>query len=215
MNAPTLHRGRLARAPRILSVRPLVREDLAVLLEKRVPGGRVKELRAHHHRIAYMFASKMMVGEIAEVTGMSLTRLYQLRDNPAFKQLITECEPEALPSARAVVDEFARLKFENAMRAERLIAERLEAAEESDDPDLIPLKTLLPISQDFGDRFGYGKKETRTNEVKDFAAMMEQIQAASGRSSVIDAKANPLPAVAPAAGHPSPTELPSLARRRG
>jgi len=40
MNAPTLHRGRLAKAPRVLSVRALTREDLACSATSDPPQGR-------------------------------------------------------------------------------------------------------------------------------------------------------------------------------
>src|SRR5882724_2865136 len=69
MNAPTLHRGRLAKAPRILSVRALERDDLAVLKEKRPSQGRVRQLRETHRRLAMLVAAGFTTAQIVEVTG--------------------------------------------------------------------------------------------------------------------------------------------------
>lgn len=195
MTRPTLHRGKLAKAPRVLEVRPLVREDLAVLQGERAPQSRVKSLRAHHHRIAYMLAAKMTTTEIMQITGYSRSRIQQLSNDPAVQQLMAEYEPDAKGDAHKVIDEFARRKFENAMMAEELISEHLYEALET---GILPaIKNLLPITQDYADRFGYGKHTSQTSEVKDYAKALELAMARDGRSSVIDARApKPAPALA-------------------
>lgn len=194
MSQPKLHRGKLARVPKVLAVRPLTREDLAVLRETRVQP-RVKALRAQHHRIAYMIAAKMTTAEIVDATGYSITRILQLRADPSVQQLAAEMEPDATEQARKAVDEFQRLKLEHAMMAEELIGEHLYRAIETG--DLPSIKTLLPISQDYADRFGYGKHSTQTSEVKDYAKALELAMARDGRGAVIDAKVVP--------AHPAPS----------
>lgn len=223
MTRTSLHRGKLAKPPRILEVRPLEREDLKAL-DTRAPQGRVKTLREHHHRIAYMLAAKMTTTEIVEITGVSRSRVLQLRADPSVQQLVAEYEPEAIAEARKTVDEFARRKFENAMMAEELISEHLYTALETG--ELPAIKSLLPITQDYADRFGYGKHTSQTNEVKDYAKYIELAMARDGRSSVIDARANPAPASAsipaeppalpPAApqGNPSDAAFSAGIRRR-
>lgn len=189
MTGPKLHRGRLAKPPRIISVRPLTREDLAVLKETRVTP-RVKNLRAQHHRLAYMLASGMTTKEASDVTGYSVTRILQLKADPAFRQLMSEFEPEAKATARQVVDEYARSSFENTMMAQEILGEHLaRCVERIDDPEseLIPIKYLLPITHDYGDRFGYGKHTSQTTKVVDFAKVMEQAQVYRGTGTVIDA----------------------------
>lgn len=170
-------------------MRPLTREDLGVLAEKRA-APRVRQLRAQHHRLAYMLASGMTIREVADITGYSTTRLLQLKDDPAFRQLMAESEPDAKAAARQAVDEYARQRLEQAMMANEIISEHLSrCVERLDDPDadLIPLRSLLPITQDFADRFGYGKRSETTNKVVDFAKMMEQAQTHIGSGPVIDA----------------------------
>lgn len=191
MTGARLHRGKLAKPPRILSVRPLEREDLAVLHEKRPAQGRVRTLRAQHHRLAYMLASGMTIREVSDVTGYSTSRLLQLKDDPSFRQLMAESKPDAQAAARLAVDEFSRLKMENAMLAMEIENEHLNRCVDRMDQDpeseLVPLKYLLPITSDFADRFGYGKHTTQTNKVLDFAKMMEQAQVFKGSGPVIDA----------------------------
>lgn len=213
MNA-TLHRGKLAKPPKVLSVRPLTREDLGVLREKRVGAPRIKQLRAQHHRLAYMLASGMTIREVAEVTGYSTTRLLQLRDNdPAFRDLMAKSEPDAKAAARLAVDEYARARFEQATMANEIILEHLNrCVERMDDPEaeLIPLKSLLPITQDFADRYGHGKHSTQVNKVVDFAKMMEQAQNYRGMGTVIDAVPRTPPGTVPAEAvtPPSSTQPP-------
>lgn len=205
MNAPMLHRGKLAKVPKVLSVRPLVREDLGVLNEER-PMPRPQKLRETHRRLAMMVARGFEVSEIVAITGYSTTRIIQLKAAPAFQELVAQFRPEADRQELDIIDEYRALRYENAMKAERMIGEHLDRAEDED--ELIPIKSLLPISHDFADRFGYGKKSLHGHVNVDFAAEMEAMQARSGRSSVIDAKVvSPSPALAPSppvAASPSP-----------
>lgn len=191
MNAPTLHRGRLAKAPRILSVRPLTREDLGVLREKRAPTGRVKQLRETHRRLAMLIAAGFTTAQVVETTGYSTTRILQLKGDPAFMQLVAEFRPHAEEIQKRKVEEFYSLLFENGLKAERMIGETLDRAEEDD--ELIPINRLLAISRDSADRVGHGKHTSQTTKVVDFAKMIEVAQAARGNGPVIDARANTSP----------------------
>lgn len=198
MNAPTLHRGRLAKAPRILSVRPLTREDLGVLRDKRAGAPRVKQLRETHRRLAMLVAAGFTTAQIVETTGYSTTRILQLKGDPSFAQLVAEFRPRAEEIQRQKIDEYYTLLFENGVKAERMIGEHLDRADE-EDGDLIPIGRLLAISRDTADRIGYGKHTTQTNKIVDFAKMIEQAQAAKGMGSVIDARSGDAPrALAPA-----------------
>lgn len=197
MNAPTLHRGRLAKAPRILSVRPLTRDDLGVLREPRAPQGRVKQLRETHRRLAMLVAAGFTTAQIVEVTGYSTTRILQLKGDPSFNQLVAEFRPRAEEIQRQKIDEYYTLLFENGMKAERMIGEHLDRADD-EDGDLIPISRLLSISRDTADRVGYGKHTSQTTKVVDFAKMIEQAQAARGSGPVIDARSSDGRRVAPA-----------------
>ncbi len=183
---PTLHRGKLARLPKVLSVRPLTREDMLRLQAPRPSQNRPKAMRETHHRLARMVAAGFRTEEILKLTGFSSTRLYQLRGDPAFCQLVSSYKDKVDEAYVRGVDEFWETSTSNMLRAERMIEEHLDEADESGEK--VSLKSLMALTADRADRFGYSKKVINRNENLDFAAMMEQIARASGRSNVIDAK---------------------------
>lgn len=188
MTQPTLHRGKLARAPKVLSVRPLTREDMASLAAPRPPQNRPKVMREAHHRLARMVAAGFRTEEILLQTGYSSTRLLQCRADPAFQELVAAYKDKVDEAFVRGVDEFWETSTSNMLRAERMIEEHLDEAE-VEGGEKISIKTLMALTADRADRFGYGKKTTQRNENLDFAAMMEQIARQSGRSNVIDATA--------------------------
>jgi hypothetical protein len=190
-----LHRGKLARHPRILSVRSLTRDDLARLYEKRVGPPRVKQFRDTHHRLARMCAAGLRDAEIIRLSGYGPNRLMQLRQDPAFQQLIAEYRDKVTEAFVRSQDEFYETSVSNMLRAERMIEDHLDSAEETG--ETVPLKTLLAITSDRADRFGYGKHRTQTNENVNFAAEMKRIAQQSGRSNVIDARPLPVDASTP------------------
>lgn len=193
---PELHRGRLAKHPRVLAVRALTRDDLACLREKRIGPPKVQQYRETHHRVARLVAAGLRDGEISRMTGYSPGRVGQFKQDPAFQQLVAEYRGKVDEAWVNSLDEFYETSTSNMLRAERMLEAHLDKAEDGE-ADLIPIKSLLSITADRADRFGYGKHSTKTNEIKDFAAMMEKMAAKSGRSNVIDAKANELPAESP------------------
>ena len=186
MTQPTLHRGKLARTPKVLSVRPLTREDMAVLQAPRPPQNRPKAMREAHHRLARMVAAGFRIEEILRLTGYSYNRLLQLRKDPAFEELITQYRGKVDESWARSLDEFHETSTSNMLRAERMIEQKLDLAEETE--ELPSLRDLMALTSDRADRFGYSKKSIQRDENLDFAAMMEQIARASGKSNVIDAK---------------------------
>jgi len=194
-----LHRGKISTKPEILSVRPLTREDLALVMEKRVGEdgrpiqGAVRRFRDPHHRVARLFAAGLRIQEVADRSGYSYQRVHTLSTDPAFQELIAKYREKVDASFVANVDEFYDLATSNMRKAETMIAERLEAAEEEDID--IPLKTLVDISGDRMDRFGYGKRQTNLNVNADFASLLEKAIARSGKT--IEAVVNPSSRLAP------------------
>ena len=186
---PELHRGKIAKAPRILAIRPLTQEDLACLRETRVQP-RVRVFRDTHHRLARLVAAGLRNSEILRITGYSTGRFTTIQNDPAFKELVAQYRGKVDEAFVSGVDEFFETSTSNMLRAERQLEEHLDRSE--DEGELIPLKTLLAITSDRADRFGYPKKkEVNSNHVVDFARDIEARMARSGRGSVIDAKANP------------------------
>jgi hypothetical protein len=158
---------------------------MLVLREKRVGAPRIQQFRETHHRVARLVAAGLRDAEISRMTGYSPNRIGQFKQDPAFLQLVAEYRGKVDEAYVSSQDEFYDTATSNMLRAERMIESHLDKAE--DESDLIPLKTLITISADRADRFGYGKKSTQTNEIQDFAKMMETLAARSGRSNVIDA----------------------------
>ena len=209
MPGPELHRGVIARNPKVLSVRPLTPEDLPRLRDPRV-APRMKSFRDTHHRLARMVAAGFRDAEIIRKTGYSQTRLGSLKADPAFQQLIAEYREKVTESWLETVDEFHEASISNMLRAERMVEEHLDVAEETD--ERIPLKTLIAITADRADRFGYGKHRTQRNENLTFAAEMKLIAQRSGKSNVIDAKV--IESGPAALGEPKPVHATEGFRRR-
>lgn len=205
---PELHRGKLATNPKILAVRPLTRDDLACLGEKRPVQGVAKVFRDFHHRIARLVAMGLRAHEVCSQCGISRTRYLQLKGDPAFNELVANYRDKVDAGfADAATELFERVSA-NTLNAEILISEKLEDAMEGGEE--IPLKSLLAISRDGADRVGLPKQKvnSNTNVNLDFAAMLEAAAKRSGRSNVIDAVPNSRTVSGPK-GAP-PLSLPSV-----
>lgn len=187
---PELHRGKLATNPKILAVRPLTRDDLACLGDKRPIQGVAKVFRNHHHRIARLAAMGLRVGEIQTQAGISAQRWYQLQSDPAFQELVAQYRNKVDEGFVDAAAELYTAVAANTINAENLLSERLEQALDGEID--IPIKTLLAISRDGADRVGLPKQKvnSNTNVNLDFAALLEAAAKRSGRSNVIDAVPN-------------------------
>lgn len=185
-----LHRGKLASNPQIIEVRPLTRDDLACLRDKRPPQGVVKTFRDWHHRIARMVAMGMKPGQVQLQAGISSTRFLQYSSDPAFQELVAQYRDKVNEGFLDSATELYETVAANTLNAEIMIRETLEDAMETGDRPA--LKTLLAISRDGADRIGLPKQKvsTNTNFNVDFASMLEKAAARSGRSNVIDAVAS-------------------------
>lgn len=203
----TLHRGRLAREPKVLSVRALTREDLVCLQLPRAPQGRVKAFRNTHHRLAKLFAAGLSRVQISELMGLSYTRLSTYANDPAFQELVAQYQPEADAEHDREIDEYRSLKLENMVKAERQLGEHLDRADDED--ELLPVSQLLAISSDGADRLGYSKQSRTTNEVLDFAKILEAQMSRMGKATVIDAESVHAQASEPGKGLPAPIPSPA------
>ena len=176
----TLHRGRIESTV-IRSIRPLTREDLEEIKTKRtVPV--VARFRDPHHRVARLVAAGLRPAETAAQSGYSLARIYVLQADPTFMQLVAEYRKEVTEGFVQSQDAYYELATTNMLTAERMLAEKLEIADE--EGTSLPTRDLLAISRDAADRFGYGKRTLNTNVNIDFAAKLEAAISRSGK--VID-----------------------------
>lgn len=196
----TLRRGKLIHDNPLTigQPRPLTREDLALLTEKRPDKPVAQRLRDPHHRLARFIAMGHTNTAAAALAGYSINRVAMFLQDPAFKQLVAEYRNMVNDSFKEQVDEYMALSVANMTKAERMISEHLDKADE--EGELLPLSKLDTISQGRMDRFGYGKKQTNLNVNVDFAAQLEKARQRSGK--VIEATS----AVA------SPPSLPILRR---
>ncbi len=182
-----LHRGKIATNPQIIEIRPLTREDLACLTDKRPTQGVVKSFRDWHHRIAKLVAMGLRPSEVCAQAGLSRTRYLQYMGDPAFQELVATYRLKVNEGFVDAATELFETVAANTLNAEKMIAEQLEEALADGTP--IPIKTLLTISRDGADRVGLPKQKVtqNTNFNVDFAAALEAAARRSGRSNVIDA----------------------------
>lgn len=190
-----LHRGKIATNPEVLEVRPLTREDLAILTEPRGPqrdragSGAIAKLREPHHRLARMIAAGLRMHELVERSGYSAQRISTLQKNAAFQEVIAGYRGKVDEAFLRKQEAAVELMTANAITAERMIMEQLEIAEE--EGKLPPIRDLLAIRSDSYDRIGYGKRNMNVNVNVDFAARME---AAAQRSRTVrQIEARPVP----------------------
>lgn len=174
----TLHRGKIARNPEVLEVRPLTRDDLAILTEPRGPApdragsGHVARLRDPHHRLARLVAAGLRDEEVCVRGGYSLSRLATLKKDPTFIELVERYREKVTEAFVDAQEAFIELATANMVIAERMLAEKLE---EHDEQGTTPsIRELMSIRSDSADRLGIGKKNTNLNVNMDFAAKMEE-----------------------------------------
>lgn len=179
-----LRRGRLTTTgpPSIENVRPVTRDELPRLHEKR-PQTLVQRLRDSHHNVARLLALGLRDFEVAQRSGYSMQRVYTLKLDPSFAELVEHYRQQARATFEEAADDYLTLAAQNMIKAERMIADKLDAADADD--KALPTRELIAISRDAADRLGYGKKQTNINVNVDFAAQLERAINRSGK--VIDA----------------------------
>src|SRR5215472_1686654 len=198
-----LTRGRMARDRAVLEVRELDRQDLEVLRPKRPPPI-VMRFRDAHHWVAKFLVAGLSVTEVAAATGYSMNRIMQLKQVPAFQNLMEDYRKLGDEGYKEFMLDYTTLKMSNRLKAERQLSERLDAADE--EGELLTTRELISISRE---------QDRSTNiqvNVGDFA---QQLDGAIARSSkVIEATSvraltNPLTAQSV-----KPTQGPVQAQRR-
>lgn len=137
--------------------------------------GTVKRLRERHHIVAKLIAAGVEITRVSELTGWSTNQLRLLvEQTPAFQELIVyyqrkEHEEEA--RLTAALQEYSALMKRNQLRAEQLLADKLD--EEGD--ELSP-SVLSKVSMDRADRTGYGRQSMNVNVNLDLRGRMESLR---------------------------------------
>lgn len=140
--------------------------------EKPKLGYRLKRFRDVHHMIARLVALGMDRRTIAAKVGRGPHTITNLLRDPAFQNIVGLYRAEVDQAFRDEAEGFFELCSRNALIAERMINEKLEAAE--DEGEIPSIRELLSISRDGADRIGYGKRTTQVNVNVDFAAQLER-----------------------------------------
>jgi hypothetical protein len=163
-----LGRGRRAAHPSIGVVRELTREEVLVPERGRVA---IQKYRDSHHRMARLFAAGLRVGEVAELTGYSFNRVSMFHSTPSFQELIAEKRKVEDEVARDTIQAYNEMILANGMKAERKLADRLDADDEVEE---MSVRELIGISRDAADRVGLSKKSVQTNVSVDFASLLDR-----------------------------------------
>jgi len=161
----------------------------------------VKRFKDSHHMLARMFASGMRPGEVCLAAGYSNSRVSVFLADPAFQELIAQYREAVDHTWRQGIDNYHTLATANMLVAERMLSDRLEAAE--DEGVLPSVRELVMISADRADRFGFAKRTTQVNLNLDFAAQLDRAIARSGvtiEGRAISGAAGSTPALGPPAG---------------
>lgn len=184
----TLHRGRIETKLDILGIRPLSRDDLACVKEKRnVPA--VQRFRDPHHRLARLLASGLRPAEAATQVGYSLARIYILQADPSFQDLVAAYRKDVHDAYVSGEEERFRMATEVNLKALRHLNEHFDKADE--EGELVAIGRALSVFADTSDRVGLSKKSTNLNINVDFAAKLEGAIARSAKSRLVEGRSPP------------------------
>ncbi len=197
-----LGRGRKPVRPGIGGVRELTAEE--VRGTPRAKAQPVQKFRDSHHRMARLFASGLRVGQVAELTGYSVSRVSLFHSSPAFQELIAEKRKVEDEIARDQITAMNAMILSNGLKAERKLADKLDDDDESEE---MSVRELISIARDAADRVGLSKRSIQTNVNMDFAQLLDraiarsdQVQGLLPRSGDLKLVPSPDPVKAPARG---------------
>jgi hypothetical protein len=179
-----LSRGRLAKPLEIKAIRDLVPDDLLRLRDKRSVLA-TQRLRDPHHALARLIAAGVRPKDAAAQTGFTISRVYVLHSDPAFKDLVAKYRDDVDQAYVSAEEERYRAATSVNLKALRTIEEHFDIAEETG--ELVSLDRALRVFSDTSDRTGLVKKSIQTNVNIDFAKNLERAKAARDEArKVID-----------------------------
>jgi len=168
--------GRKEKAIEVLSIRPLIGEDLDKFLEeqgtKPVP---IKALRQKHHALARALASGMDDNKAGLITGYNASYVSILKSDPTFKNLVYLYQKEQDDIFADMNQKLANVS----MDALSELSDRLE-----DTPDDFSVAQLMDIVVKTADRSGNGPQTSQTVNVN--FGIADRLQAARERSILAD-----------------------------
>src|SRR6516164_213499 len=162
-------KGRPPKRPGIGQTRELTLEEVKNVKKGRVEA--VQQFRDSHHRVARLFASGLRPGEVAELTGYSLTHISVLYSSPLFKELIEQKRLIEDRITKDCIQSYNDLILSNGLKAERKLADKLDS---DDGIDEMSIRELLSISRDAADIVGLSKRTVQTSVSIDFASLLDR-----------------------------------------
>lgn len=159
--------GRAQKAITSEVLRPLGEADLAMLAhEKGSTTPPLKRLRDRHHALARLLAAGKKPGEAAAICAYDTSRVSILQNDPAFQELVKLYRQDIERTYATVHEQLAGLSLD----VVAVIRERVE-----DDPDKIPMGTLVDIAKMAADRTGNGPKSvSEVNVNVNLASRLEE-----------------------------------------
>lgn len=129
-------------------VRELTSADLELLRGERGTQPKpIERLRDRHHSMARLIAEGKKIGEVAAITGMTISRLSILQGDPTFAELVEFYRRDVNTQYAELHEHLAGVSLDAVVT----LRERIE-----DDPDQLSTKDLLAIAQLGADRTGHG-----------------------------------------------------------
>jgi hypothetical protein len=199
--------GRKPKQVNVEILREITESDLALLeTERGIKPSHIARLSERHHALARCLASGLSVADACAITGYTQSRVSILKGDPSFEELIsfyTRTNGEAVRDLTAKMTAVAH-------DAVGIIQERLE-----DQPDEIPLDSLLDIAKFSSDRTGHGPQSRQqhlhvhmnlADRLKTARERVGALPAAEGPGLLVEGTLAPTSEPAPAAYHSQPKE---------
>lgn len=166
-------RGRQAAEVSYSYLRDLDENDVLILqsgvdMKSETPA--LQKLRSSHHKMAELLAAGLKDIDVSLITGYSQSRISILKNDPAFRELLTYYSAAA---RQASVDVIQRAR-EIGIDTLEVIHERI-VGEKADD---LTMPELVKVAELTLDRAGFGAKSTVKHEHGMSAEMLEAIRRA-------------------------------------
>jgi hypothetical protein len=154
-------------------------------VHQRKAGAHITRLRDAHHRLAQLEARGIPDRLICRECGYTYERLRRIRNSPAYINLVANYKLSMDPKQMEGQDTYVELRLRGMILAQRMLIERLEAADAGDEDVTVSLKELLAITSDAADRFGYPKQSlSLQGGAEEFSAALDRAIARSGTRQV-------------------------------
>ena len=144
------------------------------LAERNARPPTVMVLSERHKHCARLLAAGFPVNMVAMRMGLTPQRISQLKQSPAFEELIAQfsVEPGMLDSIRDPIEHLRQIELQTTLRAALLRADIIQEIESSDEVGA-RADVVNRIYEGGADRVGFGKHQIN-HSVSDFASQLER-----------------------------------------